>query len=379
MDFQNKHFQKFLRMKDSEVKKLLNKHPKSSTYYKYNEITTLVGKSNRKILLYDGINILVNDSHYHQYTFEKYLKDKESYTKSFFATIGTDATLNFIERRAKFYYGEENVWLDEENYSVVIHFPEITITNSLGDSHVMRDLFFKISVYKGKINELALARTTFHENEIGVYLFSHESSRNIGKYSIDLCFGETEFNEFIKKSKIFNDFRFIDKMIVSLGGYLSWESLEGVPYVQFSGCKYPKYDLNIAYYQHSDELIEIGLGLIYNSELKLRYKVDMDFDGDTIIYITNKYEIDNLLKNKLIPQFIRFNNFSYKNLVKKECPSEENYTSNVRFKDKIIPIKFIRDDSAFENEMGCHIELLNKIVDKIELDLLNHLIEKDNE
>ena len=55
MDFQNKYFQEFIRMKDSEVEKLLNRHPRSAKYFKYYEITEKIGETKSYIYLSDNI------------------------------------------------------------------------------------------------------------------------------------------------------------------------------------------------------------------------------------------------------------------------------------------------------------------------------------
>lgn len=380
MDFQNDHFQEFIRMKDSEVEKLLNRHPRSAKYFNVNNsISCSVGFTKKYICLRNDLKINVSDAGWYQYTFKKYIDDKKEYVKSFFKTLGTERTVNFIERRCKFYYGEENVWVNSNNGSVIIHFPEVVITNSLDDSHLMKDLFFKIEVSHGRICSVSLARTTVNENEVDRYIFSHLNFLKPGEYSGSLCFGNTEMDAVYARIREDNDFRNIDKFIVSIGGYLSWESLEGVPYVKFGDYKTPKIDGIIATYYYNENHMNNALNLISNSNIKLRYKAELKDNGDTSIKLSNVYEIDELLKHNSIPQFKRFKNKSYLRIEKATCPGEEHYPSSIVFKDNTIPVKIEKTEGDVTADYMCHVGFLNRVVEMLENKLLNYLIEKDNE
>ena len=385
MDFQNKYFQEFIRMKDSEVEKLLDRHLRSAKYFKYHEIAEKIGETKSYIYLSDNSKLNIEwDISCYKYTFKQYLNDKKEFTKSFFKTIGKESTLKFIERRAIFYYGEENVWRDESSGSVIIRFPEVTITNSLEDSHIMKDLFFKLICHYDKgFGGIALARTTFNQNEIGTYVFSHLSGNSIAVYSNSLCFGETDLSSWIKRAKGINDFRFIDKIIVSLGGYLAWESLEGVPYRKFGDCKKQKMDGiksdHLDYRTKKDSEIEKALTIISNSDLKFSYTAKVNDDGDTVIKIKNTNDIDELLKHKSIRQFIRYENQSYSRLNKQADKNASDYNSKVIFKNQIVPVVFEPSDFVFEPEYACHIMLLTDVIAILEEKLFNYLIEIENE
>ena len=379
MDFQNKYFQKFIRMRDSEVEKLLKKHPRSAKYFKINNIDVKVGETKEKVLLYTGDSLSINNIPFYQYTFDRYIEDKKEYIRSFFKTMPEGRTIDFIEKRCKFYYGDENVWVDN-NKSVVIHFPKITITNSLEDSHILYDLYFKIRIYNNMFHSMVLARTTINENEIDKYLFSHTAHRTPGTYASSdaLCLGATELKEIYNNVKLTNNFVLIDRLIVSIGGYLSWESLEGVPYNFISSCKNPRIVGSIAGCHHIETYINNALNLISNSNIKLRYKPEFK-DNSVNIKILNTHEIDELLTHDSIPQFIRYNNVSYTFLKKADCPDSKIYRSEVVFKDEVIPVKIKKSKDNIEIEKKCHVDFLSGVIMALEKKILNYLVEINNE
>ena len=386
MDFQNKYFQQFLRMKDSEVEKLLSGHLMAAKYYKYNEISKKVGRCKTRIFLDDGYTLSNNDLQYYRYKFSDYKEDREDYKKSFFKNIGFEPTLKFIERKCKFYYGDDNVWVDADKIQgdVIIRFPEIEITNSLEDSHILKDLYFKINVRKSGFHGVSMARTTVNECEFNRYIFSHLSSCRPGKYLSDLCLGDTEFNRDYHKAANGNDFRAIDRFIATIGGYLSWESIEGVPYKKFGDYKLPKIIEKNAYVGKYDSDWSINfqnaMNLVISSGIKLSYKTRSLSNGDTIITIENVHEIDDVLCNKIIPQFPRYNGRSYSSVSKSPIDFDaETYISQVRFNNETIPVKVEESDYDFCVPKMCHIELRDAVVRELEKELLNHLIEIDNE
>lgn len=385
-NYDSEHFQRFLRMRDCDVKKILDIHPRSAKYFlnASMQLCMKAGESKSRIFFDDNSTLLVDSASLYIFNYEEYIYQKHKYKEKFFSLIGTDATVKFIERRAKFYYGDENVWVDRyllERTNVIIKFPEITITNSLDDTHILRDVFFKISIRAGRICNLSMARTTFDENEYGRYIFSHLNNDKPGKYSDYLCFGETDFKVQIEKARATNSFISIDKFLVSLGGYLSWESLEGVPYKKFADFKKPvMYGTEARYCRDNEEFYK-AINIVCNSNIKLRYKFTTDSEYNSKIEISNIHEIDEVLKNEAIDQFIRFENLSYRSLEKKTIDFDESNppSSDVIFNDEIVPIIVNKstDDTAFE--YGCNVGLLNDVVSELERELFNYFMKLEYE
>ena len=134
------------------------------------------------------------------------------------------------------YYGEDrvDVFLGDDNTIVVIHYPEITITNSIEDSITVKDAFvrFKFYLKDGKIYHYkSLVRATYTEAEWHYnYSVSHVSDSNTW------CFGNSVLSGFFNKGdgklRIATGFTFSDIKSIPylLDEFLAWESLEGVPY-----------------------------------------------------------------------------------------------------------------------------------------------------
>lgn len=128
-------------------------------------------------------------------------------------------------------------WDINDSKVLIIRFPEINITNSRGDSHIIRDLYIKWEL----TDELAPSGNicgfrglrTIAEYESG-YIHSHLRSgihRNWDEN--DFCLGSDGFGELINglnAEQVLN-WDDIRAALVWLDIYVSWESLEGGPYM----------------------------------------------------------------------------------------------------------------------------------------------------
>ena len=128
---------------------------------------------------------------------------------------------------------------------ITIHFPNITISNSRGSKHNIRDLFVTLNIYD-RIGQLYISRiegfrTTFTYEELcSDYSHSHLSDntykyfryRDVFPVRQEFCLGIGE----ISISKMdFNgsdefDSKIFTGLLVQLFTLVSWESLEGTPY-----------------------------------------------------------------------------------------------------------------------------------------------------
>jgi hypothetical protein len=120
------------------------------------------------------------------------------------------------------------------------HFPKIDITNSKGHTHVIYDLYFvsKFTI-NGKLIDDYIRRTTYTVNELKYrYAFSHATGYGTGTNSmfrnqLQLCRGEdgSDMRRIYEIMKLDNyDETTIPYYVNIIEKYLSWESLEGVPY-----------------------------------------------------------------------------------------------------------------------------------------------------
>lgn len=125
---------------------------------------------------------------------------------------------------------------DNGKLNCLIYFPEITITNSERMSHKIVDLYMKISFKSNKtINNIKGTRATVTLAERAVnYKHSHMSSSGIFWSWLSCCLGESEFAQ--TYSLLCNQFNKdnLTRFLYQLPEYLSWESLEGGPYIRMS-------------------------------------------------------------------------------------------------------------------------------------------------
>lgn len=125
---------------------------------------------------------------------------------------------------------------DNGQLNCLIHFPEITITNSERMSHKIVDLYIKISFRSNKtINDIKGTRATVTLAERAVnYKHSHMSSSGSFWAWLSCCLGASEFAQ--TYSLLCNQFNKdnLTRFLYQLPEYLSWESLEGGPYIKMS-------------------------------------------------------------------------------------------------------------------------------------------------
>ena len=151
-------------------------------------------------------------------------------------------------------FPEERIDTTITSYGVYaeIHFPEITLSNSQGESFILKDLYFKILFKESEKFTLynwnfTVTRTTMTPGEIATgYLFSHakngkselESSSTSLPWS-NLC---DNMSGLMESMCDFNEYKYgsIEALTIfffNLQTYLSWESLEGGPYQERVDCR----------------------------------------------------------------------------------------------------------------------------------------------
>lgn len=132
-------------------------------------------------------------------------------------------------------FGEERV--DEWEKGLMIHFPLINITNSKGDTHIIKDLFFRISLQtidtsRDRKANIACegTRTTYSIKELdSKYTHSHLSEKAWRSFS-EFCLGSSNFNVLRITLQLTLDENDWWLFLLSIENYLKWESTEGGPY-----------------------------------------------------------------------------------------------------------------------------------------------------
>ena len=155
-----------------------------------------------------------------------------------------------VKELLKFYYPEElydiiPFEMNEDNnkklpaMKIILHFPEVTVNNKRGESHIMRDFFVKFDIVFYSDNLFTLSnirgrRLKLTAQEIQAdYQFSHLSG-GINQNWNNFCFGDSTpitilFNKISRKHNK-NTLEDVYKFFLLLDTYVTWESLEGVPY-----------------------------------------------------------------------------------------------------------------------------------------------------
>ncbi len=143
---------------------------------------------------------------------------------------------------------------------ITLYYPEINISNSIGTTHTIRDLFFNFSlvfmVNKRRIliKNFRIQRTTFRDDEYieehnVFYVFSHcqTDPRPWLKGITGICFGHGSANPMIQRFRSgMGQVADLEMLFYSINAYLEWESIEGTPYISIRslGSKQTKYEIN---------------------------------------------------------------------------------------------------------------------------------------
>lgn len=131
-------------------------------------------------------------------------------------------------------YGD-NCWMSD--YHLYILYPEVTIRNRNGNTHLIRDLVVDVpfSSSYNFINDIRGARLTFTDVEyVHKYCHSHLSGGDRYGSFTNFCLGSSPLNyqlNDIRASKLTEDN--FEMMLTILDRYVTYESLEGGPYRYF--------------------------------------------------------------------------------------------------------------------------------------------------
>jgi len=171
---------------------------------------------------------------------------------------------------------------DSNSITLVLYYPEINITNSLGMKHTLKEVFLKMRFNKDstsywKLYDIYLNRTCLSNVEYyNSYVFSHAKTDYGSFGSSTLCFGATALERMVSRYKNAIPIAAIPSFILSFRKYLEWESIEGTPYRHLSSLK-PYTVINNSY--HSLELTRYLYGKLFTLLDKFEYTIS----GDNLI------------------------------------------------------------------------------------------------
>jgi hypothetical protein len=179
--------------------------------------------------------------------------------------------------------------------TLMIFFPEITITNSVDASHVIKEFYVKLQFIKsnGVLYDFAGTRTLLTQAEVqSNYAHSHcGSAASKGDWG-GFCLGNGPINSQINRLKLHGvsteNYLVFEMFLIGLQAYLEWESLEGGPYHCMSDIHKRKkienvddYVLEDTYKKYINACKFVNFTIIQNKKLEID-PTDEDFmDGIT--------------------------------------------------------------------------------------------------
>ena len=168
------------------------------------------------------------------------------------------------------YYSECESKEDYIMHRLLIHFPEVEITNSMGHTHTMTDIYIA-TVFTADYSQVAtkclfLIRGSATTKELAVgYAHSHASSANsnnsVSRYFCwrELCLGgDTELTDIMYNLSDGISNKDLHELLVLLHLYVGWESREGGPYMYMNDIQYKSSNISSSNYLPDDLSITIG-------------------------------------------------------------------------------------------------------------------------
>lgn len=339
---------------------------------------------------------------------------------------GYMSTINTIKDVFEMYYGEENIdsniddvykniiipfangicdpekpmeyvksYIEQCVFEIKIHWPSITVSNEIGNSIEIKDLFGVVQIYgNGRFHSLDFVRSTFTKNQISSgYIHSHISgfspTWNIKSLVGELrrrhsfCFGSGPIQHTLFSLRDVSNYSFDPETYIlfcrELDICVRVESLAGGPYIKISNVKRKtdQYEVEIADCRKKDveegrDFIKYYLG---HSNLKYvfvenRYSIASSFK-DFALDATRKYfEYINenascLTKNDMMSllceaiikdnRIYTVDNVANKIVEKLNEEVSENNHEIIKFKGDSYMLKIVDDPNANENNTKMYV------------------------
>ncbi len=335
----------------------------------------------------------------------EYLKKKR---EELISTTIKRSILNSSEKRSDYiyklldkivgkYYPKERYELDNgyNRVNLIIHYPELTLSNSAGQTHLLKDMYCKFVFGTGmfpiRLDKIYFARTTatkddfwIYSGDISIYTHSHLPKRSFGTFHDGFCFGgDTAIGQKVHEYSKKFDIRTFSTFLINFENVLQWESLEGGPYTRLSDLKSgallpastPKLLFNTIHDLYLRTLRELK---------RLNKFPSFGFDGNSI-EIPYKRKLHQIITKVIdedpsydIPKYkfdeeamMSFTNTDSRIVAKMK--SIDGKPSGVKFKGETIPIKVIfgQENEAEENieEKLVHYDVYKQVVDKMTIEL----------
>lgn len=362
---------------------------------------------NAKYLVRDDSNVIFESGGYaHQCLFIRTYGDEDTFTSSYvkyykpltysrykeillntkYNTVNSwsyTKFFNFILNKIEEYYGKDRVDSSDNEY-ITIYFPEITITNSVEQSHVIQDLYLELMVCSSGMHLYTLYRATKTIGELeNSYLFSHVRSGSVANSSF--CYGVDNavrnIMDKIASSRV-EAVKLISQLCPLIESYLSWESLEGVPYCKIDKIVSNEWKYTPVYVNSLKYNINELLACVKNNITSFKYSYD--FEGDSYVIKINPDSINEI--NQLIstnfPQLCVESLNGYPSKRKEYLETEYDHligTKVLTFKGEEIKFNIDKSDIHSESldlKKELHPSILVEVINNLEFKFAEFLINK---
>jgi hypothetical protein len=399
--------EELLRMSEIELKKVLTPKNEYKRQYYTNDTTNLTNiyklkKRYKDVYIFEelGTKKVFSDNINDLYKlyFNDIVNFKKRQYQNFLSNCSDSAFALYIKKLAIEIFGEDNIDIQsgefDDSYGsskiteLIVYYPEITITNSVELSHIMKDIYIRYKFYysngyKKRVLRLEFARTTFTDVEVANrYQFSHSNTGNVGRWSSSFCFGGVGLAS-TYNSLLGGNLKGITSFLIGFEEYLKWESIEGKPYRHLSELisreRYLKYSLDISESTKNKMYIDViqkfnDFNYIYNLvEGKNIIKLSQDFINTLESYLTARY-------SQHVYYVINGESYVDNGNFESSIFDRDNKQSEVIFKGKNKKIKIIKTQTDIVTpEKKIHRLILNYIIQKLESELYNYVVNKQLE
>ena len=279
-------------------------------------------------------------------------------------------------------YDYEDLQLN--NCDLIIHFPELTISNSSKASYTIYDLFVDINLSvtsRGKINKNynyiigSISGIRMSRNIVELttgYIHSHLTTKKLTdnksftKYT-NFCLGQGELAITISTYNYdTNNTDSLEMFYTMLVSYLQWESIEGGPHIRIldndlRDFKYEDININTA----QDRYLFLIRALQTNADLRINWHFNTD---------DNKYEV---IDNEIFEDFLLMNlkGTLLKSIQGEYCKKSEDIptididlsSQNIIFNGKKIEFKIIDEiPQPVNNKLYVHPKIKKYVKRKLE-------------
>lgn len=399
--------EELLRMSEVELRKVLTPTNEYKRQYYTDDPTTLhniykLRKRYKSIYIFENLNnkelLSYDKDSLYKLCFEHIIKFKKKQNEDFLSTSTNSSFALYIKKLATDIFGEERIDIEFDRYNdgridndsieLTVHYPEVTITNTVELSHVMKDIYIKFIFYidsrlNKRVVSLGFARTTSTDVEVSKnYQFSHVSSNSIGTWTNDFCFGgvglASTYNNLTR-----GNLKGLTSFLFGFEDYLKWESIEGSPYRHLNSLldkeKYRKYEMSLMESQRKEIYFNVlqkfnDFNYIYNLvEGKNTIKLSQDFVNSIESYLTAKYSehVYYLINGTSCKLNSGYDSSSYR---------RDGKESEVFFKGERKKIKIIKtQEDIVIPDKKIHVYILNYVIQELENNLYNYIINKQLE